>query len=76
MSIKPEHPSVRPAFPIGHEGYLHSEWNGLTKREYVAAHLLSGLLTHPSRAKDFKRLSGKAVNLADALLLALQETPV
>lgn len=74
MSIQPENPSVQPAFPVSHESQLHSEWNGLTKREFVATHLLSGLLARGAvTPAQFTSLAALAVSEADEMLKLLQE---
>jgi hypothetical protein len=74
IDVLPENPSVRPAFPVAQESAIHSEWNGLSKREYVATHLLSGLLARGAVTPgQFTSLAELAVSEADELLKILQE---
>lgn len=64
-----ESPGIHPAFPVAHKSFLHSEWNGLSKREYIAAQLLSGLLAGRKVAgRQFKNLAAVAIAHADELL--------
>lgn len=48
-----------------------SEAYGLTKREYFASMVLSGLLSDSSRNGNNNYYSDLAVNLADALIISL-----
>ncbi len=60
----------RPAFPNN-----PSSTGGMTKREYMATHLLSGMLADPAMKfktdEDFSLAACGAVSLADALLVEL-----
>lgn len=77
MTIRQERPGIHPAFPVAHKTMLHSEWNGLSKREYVATELLSGLLAGRKVApKRFKSLAAMAIHHADELLQQLMDAPV
>jgi hypothetical protein len=77
MSIRQERPGIHPAFPVSHKTFLHSEWNGLSKREYVATALLAGLLARRAIApKRFKSLAHYAISHADELLQQLLDAPV
>ena len=71
----PESGSVQPAFPLPDRARLiESDRNGLTKREYVATMLLSGLLScHGAKPKAFKKLAGEAIKHADELIKQIQE---
>lgn len=73
-----ERPGIHPAYPVDQKSrFLDSEWNGLSKREYVATQLLSGLLASRKVApKRFKSLAAMAIHHADELLQQLQDAPV
>jgi hypothetical protein len=59
------------AFATGDEYWRQ---NGLTKREYFAAMAMQGLLASKTeKAMFFERISNDAVNMADALITALNE---
>lgn len=76
-AMSAESPGIHPAFPVDHKSFLHSEWNGLSKREYVAAQLLSGLLAGRKVAgRRFKNLAAIAIHHADELLSQIAESPV
>jgi hypothetical protein len=70
------------AFPIqasDAQGSLYAE-QGLTKREYLAATVMQGLCAAiddyaPNRILDHKGIAQEAVQLADALLIALASQP-
>lgn len=67
-----------PASPVDHKNrFADSEWNGLTKREYIAIHLLNGLLAQRKvQHRSFKNLARTAIAHADELLTQLGEAPV
>jgi hypothetical protein len=46
---------------------------GITKREYFAALIMQGLSSDPNASDYPSRLVAKAVDLADALLIALEQ---
>lgn len=75
-TLRRESPGIHPAFPVSAKGFIDSEWNGLTKREYMAATLLAGLLTQRRTTRRFKSLAATAVKHADDLLQQLQDAPV
>lgn len=71
MSLPPEEfPGVHPAFPVNARGSIQSEFNGMTKSEYVSMHLLSGLLAgrRAPSAKAFGKLAAEAIKHADELI--------
>lgn len=73
--LKPEFTAVHPAFPVS-QSLIHTELNGLTKREYIAAALLSGLLaSKKTRTSDktFAKLAREAIEHADELLRQLMK---
>lgn len=79
MSAAREFSGIHPAFPVAdtRSQFIPSEWNGLTKREYIAAQLLSGLLAARrtrTSTKAFNRLAADAIKHADELMLQLQAT--
>lgn len=77
MSSAPEFAGIAPAFPVRPESQIHSEFNGLTKREYVAAQLLSGLLaSKKTGAKTFDKLAAEAIRHADELMRQLQVSEI
>lgn len=48
---------------------------GLTKREYIAARAMQGMLAHPKTASEvYDAMAAESVKYADALLLALERT--
>lgn len=51
-----------------------SEWYGLTKREYFAAMALQGLLSTDNDHSPHNWYGEKSVELADALIKALNES--
>lgn len=77
-AIQPEASGIQPAFPVEPKSrYIDSEWNGLTKREYIATQLLSGLLAGRKVAgRRFKNLASIAIHHADELLAQVSESPV
>jgi hypothetical protein len=50
-------------------------FTGLTKREFLAALALQGLLNEWPLTSDHEALARDAVRFADALIAALDETP-
>lgn len=49
---------------------------GLTKREFMATHIMAGMLADPNVGGTADQISTRAVALTDALLVALEkETP-
>lgn len=69
-----EFAGISPAFPVPTNSQIYSEWNGLTKREYVATQLLSGLLASRKKTarKTFEALAREAIEHADELMRQLQ----
>lgn len=64
-----------PAFPIGAGRLIAHDLNGLTRREYVAVQLLTGMLSGRSSApsvKVFDTLAAVAIKQADALINQLE----
>jgi hypothetical protein len=55
--------------------YVAAEYDGLTKREYFAAHALRGLLTEWPCTSSHKSIAEDAVKFADALIDALNKKP-
>lgn len=61
---------------FNHTAGAKGNFNGLTKREYFAAMALQGILADDSKLSiNSKFVSGLAVEYADALIKALNETP-
>lgn len=72
----PNHES--PAFPVNNENLIAG---GLTKREYIAALALQGLIIARSGSTDFyhnnpEKIAEKATIYADALLKELDNSEV
>lgn len=67
--------AVFPTLDAGPEGLTLREW-GLTRRELFAAMAMQGLVAHFGTCGqiDTTETAKRAVNCADALLTALQET--
>lgn len=62
------------AFPLPRElSHVPSEFRGLTKREMIAMHLLSGMCAAPERGVGDDHAVDAAVNLADKLLVRLSQ---
>lgn len=76
VELPQELPGIYPAFPIKPGNELYAPANGLTKREYIATALLSGLLAQRTvRAKRFAALVGEAIEHTDELLYQLANAP-
>lgn len=74
--LEHELPGIHPAFPIEPASAMFTEYNGLTKREYIATALLTGLLTQRRvKAKTFSALVGEAIEHTDELLQQLGDAP-
>ena len=58
------------AFPIPY-GPAYKSSFGLTKREYFAVHIMAGLCASSDAIGDDQFIATGAVNLADALIAAL-----
>jgi hypothetical protein len=54
---------------------VHYGEDGLTKREYFAAHIMAGLAMRSDLHWDAKTRSSFAVECADALIDALNDSP-
>ena len=70
--------SILPAFPELHAA-IDDDFGGMTKREWFAGHALNGLLasgTFTNSGDGFEDfIANKAVNIADAMLSALEVKP-
>lgn len=74
--LKPEFTGVHPAFPLRAGSTITSDLSGLSKREYIAAALLSGLLAAKrgrTSSKTFNRLAREAIEHADELIRQLMK---
>jgi hypothetical protein len=60
--------------------YLHDEdffcLGGLTKREWIAARAMQGMLADPYNSERFEVIADEAVRAADALIERLSADPV
>lgn len=66
----------RCAFPIiaTYKGVEFVEY-GLTKREYFAAKAMQGIMADPESVGTFESIAKRSVDIADALIKALNENP-
>ena len=55
-------------------GIVYAKSKSLTKREYFAAMAMQGLLANPELTEDYVLIAKDAVQMADALINALNET--
>ena len=63
----------QPAFPHGEDTYPN--YPGLSKREFFAALILSGLMPLISGSHQHKNFARIAVEVADELIAVLEELP-
>lgn len=75
MSATKETPGIHPAFPVDTKSrFIDSEWNGLSKREYIATQILNGLLSRG--AARTPKLVPDAIAMADEMLKQIGESPL
>jgi hypothetical protein len=73
MTIKNGDKSAMPNQALGNDGLpTHEAEFGLTKREMMAMHMMSGLLSKPGHSFSEHNVARDAVRAADALLAALE----
>lgn len=65
---------TQPAFTDGHGYHTPEQWSdGITKREHFAAMAMQWILADPNTIGDHQQVALGAVNMADALIEALNK---